>query len=127
MSRRVHILAGVTPSGKRWRAHCACGYPTSPRASRERAIEALETEHGYQDAVCALCGRDRSEGLPHSRRYDHVRVLDDPDRPGDQFLVCRDDEQACHDLSAQRQVHLDRSAFEAFGVETPRPTLRIVR
>jgi len=80
--------------------------------------------HGYQAPICALCDRDRSEGLPHSRRYGHVHVLNDGD---DQFLACRDDERACRDLAQQKQLHLDRAAFEAFDMELPRPTLRVVR
>jgi hypothetical protein len=45
------------------------------------------------------------------------------EQTGDQLLVCRDDEQTCRDLAAQHQVELDRAAL---GVETPRPTLRVI-
>jgi hypothetical protein len=128
LPRRVHLLDGVgLPTKKGFRARCTCGWSTTPRASEERAIAALETEHGYQDPICALCGRDRSDtNLPHSRRQEHVRVLLD-EATGDQLIVCRDDERTCLDLSRQRQVPLDRTALEGLGLEPPRPTLRVVR
>lgn len=118
--RQVHLLAGLgLPTTKGRRAFCSCGWSTTPRASADRAIAALETEHGYQDPVCDLCGRDRSDtSLPHSRRNEHVHVLLD-DATGHQFIACRDDERTCLDLARRQQVHLDRSALEAFGVEPP--------
>ena len=87
----MHLLADVTASGRRFRAYCTCGWSTTLRVERRRAIEALKTGHGYQDPVCDLCGRNRTDtNLPWSQRNDHVRVLvDEPN--GDQLVVCRDD------------------------------------
>jgi hypothetical protein len=97
--RRVHLLADVTPSGRRFRAYCTCGWSTTPRVDRRRAIEALETGHGYQDPVCDVCRRDRTDtNLPWSQRNDHVHAfVVEPN--GDQFVVCRDDRRACSDLT----------------------------
>ena len=125
--RRVHMPAGFTPAGRKIRAHCTCGYRTTPRVDERRATEALESEHGETKPVCDLCGREHFEqGGRRSRRFDHLRVLVD-DATGHQFLVCSDDEPACHDRARQQQVRLDRAAFEALGIELPRPTLRLIR
>jgi hypothetical protein len=107
--RRVHLLADVTASGRRFRAYCTCGWSTTPRVDRRRAIEALETGHGYQDPVCDLCGRNRTDtDLPWSQRNDHVRLLvDEPN--GDQLVVCRDDTRACSDLTRRAQLQVVRS------------------
>jgi hypothetical protein len=106
--RRVHLLADVTASGRRFRAYCTCGWSTTPRLDRRRAIEALETGHGYQDPVCDLCERNRTDtNLPWSQRNDHVRVLvDEPN--GDQLVVCRDDTRACSDLTRRAQLQVVR-------------------
>jgi hypothetical protein len=106
--RRVHLLADVTASGHRFRARCTCGWSTTPRVDKHRAAEALETGHGYQDPVCDLCGRDRTDtNLPWSQRNDHVRVLVD-EHSGDLLVVCRDDKQACWDLTRRPRLQVVR-------------------
>ena len=115
--RLVHVPAGTLPSGRRFRAVCSCGWVSTPRVDERRAVEALETEHGYQDAVCAPCGRDRDDpGLPWGDRYRHIEVLTDP-ASGDQVLACSDDQAACQTLSA-------KAALES--VAAPRPSLRVI-
>ncbi|MCU1630642.1 MAG: hypothetical protein JWP64_5591 [Pseudonocardia sp.] len=116
------MFAGFTPAGRRVRAHCTCGDVTTPRVDERRALDALECEHGTSRTFCDLCGRDRSVDLTHRNRFVDLRLLVD-ERTGDQLLVCADDEQACRELAAQHQVELDRAAL---GVETPRPTLRVI-
>lgn len=100
-----------------------CGWSSTPRTSTERALGAFRAEHASDPLVCGLCDRVRAD-LDHLGRPRLLRVLEAG--PGDQILVCRDNERTCADLTEQRQVHLDRTAFEAFGVEPPRPTLRVV-
>lgn len=117
-SRRVHVPAGTFLSGRRFRAACSCGWVSTPRVDERRAVEALETEHGYEDAICALCGRSRDDmGLPWADRYRHVEVLTDP-ASGDQFLACSDDQEECRTLSAQASQKL---------TEVRRPVLRVIQ
>lgn len=98
-ARRVHLMAGFARSGRRARAVCTCGEATTPRASEARALTALRAEHGATRAQCALCGHDY-EGLSWQR---------------------------IRDGAAQRQVHLDRAAFDALGVAKPPAVLRVVK
>jgi hypothetical protein len=121
---RVHLMDGFAPSGKRVRAVCSCGYATTPRADQNRALTALLSEHGYTRPVCALCGRDY-EGLSWQQIRDGLAVLND--RLDGEFLACRDMPQSCRDGAAQRQVQLDRAAFEQLGAELPSPRLRLIQ
>ena len=115
-SQKVHILVECAAVGRRVRAHCTCGWSTTPRVSGQRAREALEAEHGYTDPVCALCGRDRSEGLPRTRRYENLRVIND-EQSGEQYLACLADDPECFDRF-----------FRLAGIEPPpRPRLRLIR
>lgn len=123
-ARLVHVLAGVASFGRRTRATCWCSWSTTPRASTERALGAFRAEHASDPLVCGLCDRVRAD-LDHLGRPRLLRLLQAG--PGDQILVCSDNERTCADLTGQRQVHLGRTAFEAFGVKLPRPTLRVVR
>jgi hypothetical protein len=103
---------------------CHCGYTTTPRASEQRALQALHSEHGQQAETCDICHRDRHD--PGARRpFEHLRVITDPDN-GDELLVCADDQQACNDAGRQLQVQLDRAAFDSLGIEMPRPRLRLI-
>ena len=121
--RRVHLMAGFAPSGRRVRAVCSCGEATTPRASMQRALAALLAEHGTTRPRCVLCGRDY-EGLSWQQVRDALVVLED--RLDGEFLACRDMPQSCRDGAAQRQVHLDRAAFDALGIEKPAPMLRVL-
>lgn len=121
-SQKVHILVECTAVGRRVRAHCTCGWSTTPRVSGRRAREALEAEHGYTDPVCALCGRDRSEGLPRTRRYENLRVIND-EQSGEQYLACLADDPECFDLVQQEVAE----ANWALKPPPPRPALRLIR
>jgi DNA invertase Pin-like site-specific DNA recombinase len=127
--RRVHVPAGFLPAGvngDKVRAVCACGWKTRARPDEQKARATLESQHGHMEPVCHLCGRDRQDpDRPYQYRYDHLEVLTDPDT-GDQLLVCADDQTACRDASAQRQVHLDRAAADALGLPDIRPSLRVI-
>lgn len=122
--RLVHVLDGVATSGSRTSAVCSCGWSTSSRTTTARAVAAFRAQHECDPLVCGLCGRHRHvlDGLG---RPADLRVLDAG--AGDQLLVCRTDERTCGDLARRRQVHLDRAACDAVGIDTPRPTLRLVR
>jgi DNA invertase Pin-like site-specific DNA recombinase len=66
---RVHIPAGFLPAaGDKVKAACTCGWTTTARTDENRALAALETQHGYQAETCQLCGRDRRDDEPHSDR-----------------------------------------------------------
>jgi hypothetical protein len=120
--------AGFTPaSGGKVRAYCSRGERTTPRVSEARALEALESEHGYSTGTCGLCERDRSDiDLTRARRYDHLEILTDPVN-GDQILVCRTDQEGCRARAEQRQVQLDRRARGHDAPWPPHPpTLRVL-
>jgi hypothetical protein len=106
---------------------CSCGYTTTPRASETRALAALLDNHGWTPPICVTCGHDH-QGYPgrnwEALRARDIQILTDP-ASGGTFLVCRDLPQACREGSAQRQLHLDRAAFDAFGLELP-PRLRVI-
>lgn len=127
--RKVHVPAGTLPAGEKGdkvRAVCACGWKTRARPDEQKAYASLETQHGYQEPICNLCGRDRQDkDRPDRYRYDHLEVITDPDT-GDQLLVCADDQQACRDAGAQRQIHLDRATAQTLGLPDARPDLRVV-
>jgi hypothetical protein len=72
-----------------------------------------------------LCGADYAGTDWLTLRSRYVQVLTDP-VTGDEFLTCRDLPRSCRDGAAQRQLHLDRSAAEAFGLVLPPPALRVV-
>lgn len=123
----VHRPDGFAPSGPRQRAVCSCGWSTSPRSSEERALATLESEHGHSWPVCALCGKDYDDlSLTWQQLRDQLEILTDPDGKLGQVLVCRGMPSTCLDAAAQRQVHLDRAAFDDLGMEAPRPRLRVV-
>ena len=88
-------------------------------------VEALLAEHGYTNPQCQVCGTDHHGHSWQDLRTRYVQILTDPSS-GDEFLVCRDLPRACRDGAAQQQVQLDRAAAEAFGIQLPRPTLRLV-
>ncbi|MGW5384003.1 hypothetical protein [Nocardia sp. NPDC003963] len=123
----VHLPWGYLPSGRRVRAVCSCGFATTPRASEARALAALLDDHGWTPPICATCGHDH-QGYPgrdwEALRDRDIQILTDP-ATGGTFLVCRDLPQSCREGSAQRQLHLDRAAFDAFGLELP-PRLRVI-
>jgi len=122
--RRVHLMNGFLPAGRRVRAVCSCGYRTTPHTDEFRAREALATEHGQSQPRCAVCGRDY-EGRPWQQILIDLQILTDP--IDGEFLACRDAPPNCRDGAAQRQVHLDRAGFEQLGAEPPRPRLRLIR
>jgi hypothetical protein len=66
-------------------------------------------------------GRDYA-GRSWEQVRDDLQILTDPGHG--EFLACRGALAACRDGAAQRQVRLDRAAFESFGAEPPR--LRVV-
>ncbi len=129
-ARRVHVLAGFAPAGRRVRAACACGYLTTPRVDEARAARALESEHASGREECDRCGRDRRDAEPaHRWRHDHLRLLvggepvddvlaavlatrgDDGAwlawHERDQVLVCRDELEECARLAEQRTRVVD--------------------
>ena len=116
-------MDGYVPGGRGVRAVCSCGHATTPRADEQRALRALASEHGQTTPRCAVCDRDY-EGRSWEQLRDDLQILTDPDHG--EFLACRGAPQACRDGAAQRQVHLDRAAFEQLGAEPPRPRLRVV-
>jgi hypothetical protein len=129
MPQRLHFFAGCVPSGKRVRAVCHCGHATTPRASRERAREALDVEHCFTPVECQLCDRDLQE-FSGSRGRDlalrAARVVSIPNpMPGEsaEFFACRDT-NTCYPLARARQHELDKAAYLALGM---RPQLRLVR
>lgn len=124
-SRRIHLMTGFAPSGRRVRAVCACGYATTPRIGEQRALDALQAEHGSSRPQCALCGRDYAGHSWQQLRDTDLRILTDP-ATGAQFLVCRELTQDCSDGAAQRQLHLDRAALESRGLPVPAPRLRLL-
>lgn len=125
--RYVHMVAGITPAGGRVRAVCSCGHATTPRVNEQAAVRALQSEHGFTRQQCQLCGRDYDD-LTWEQLRAAVEVLDAGDiGQVEQFMVCRNMPQACRDGAAQAQVHLDRAAGNALGVDMPAPRLRIVR
>ncbi|WP_280490341.1 hypothetical protein [Nocardia carnea] len=125
-SRRVCLPSGFTPSGGEWhRACCTCGYRTTARVSEARALAALLAEHEQSDPVCALCGTDYSGRAGDRLAWRlYLDLVDDP--TGGVFLACRGMPRACGDGAAQNQLHLDRAAFDLFGLDLPRPRLRLV-
>lgn len=84
----VHRMEGFTPSGTKWQAWCRCGHGSTPRANRDRALEALRTGHSTEPPVCCLCGKDYTDtgwmGIRHS-----LRVLVDT-LNGNEFMCCDD-------------------------------------
>ena len=122
--RRVHLMDGFAPSGRRVRAACTCGVATTPRVNETRALDALQSDHGFTPPVCALCGHDY-EGRTWLQIVRHdLQIL--KDSIDGEFLACRDMPQACRDGADQRQMHLDREAFDAFGIPTQAPKLRVI-
>lgn len=117
MSRLVHMPDGFTPASRgRVRAHCSCGYCTTPRADEVRAAVALDSEHGETQPTCELCGREHFRpGGDWARRFDALQVRTD-DGTGDQVLVCADDERACWERSARRHAQ-----------QSQRPALRLLQ
>jgi hypothetical protein len=90
-------------------------------------LAALLDDHGWTPPICVTCGPDH-QGYPgrnwEALRARNVQILTDP-ATGGTFLVCRDLPQSCREGSAQRQLHLDRAAFDAFGLELP-PRLCVI-
>lgn len=95
---RLHFPEGYTQSGRKWRARCHCGWPTTPRVDRKRAYDALLAEHGYTGGgtiatPCAICGetvKAHATDLYWTElRYpwEVFRPLQDGDR---EVYVCRD-------------------------------------
>lgn len=122
--RRAHLMAGFAPSGKRVRAVCSCGEATTPRADQARALAALLAEHGTTRPQCASCGHDY-DGLSWQQIRDALVVLDLG--ADGEFLACRGTPQRCREGAAQRQVHLDRAAFDGLGLTKPPPALRVLK
>jgi hypothetical protein len=130
---RVHRMAGFAPAGARVRAVCACGHATTSRVDEAAALRALRDAHPFTAAVCALCGTDYddpTEATLHPRTdWERLRrvldIITDP-TTGEQFYACAGGPRACYDGADQRQVHLDRAAFEGLGFEPPRPRLQVV-
>jgi hypothetical protein len=121
----VHLPWGYVPSSRqRVRAFCSCGWGTTPRADRGRALDALITEHGYTAPVCALCDTDF---LAEGHSWDDIRnrdleiLLDG----SNQFLACKGAPRRCRDGAAQKQLHLDQAVAQSFGITMPRPRLRL--
>jgi hypothetical protein len=118
--RRVHLIDGLVPSGRKVCAVCTCGARTTPRVSEDRALAALVESHPLTEPTCVLCGADYAGTDWLTLRSRYVQVLTDP-VTGDEFLTCRDLPRSCRDGAAQRQLHLDRSAAEAFGCQICQP------
>lgn len=126
MSTRLHFPEGFIHAGKKWRACCHCGHATTARVTRERASEALDTEHGWTNTPCAICGIE----CANSRPWTQFRPLVDGDQ---EVWVCRDD-SACSDrYRADRDADTLKCGCEqvyvaAFGHyhDTGRPVLRVV-
>jgi hypothetical protein len=123
--RRVHLIDGLAPSGRKVYAVCSCGFRTTPRVSEGRALAALVQTHPLTDPTCALCGAEHAGHGWLALRSRYVQILTDP-ATGDEFLTCRGLPRSCRDGAAQRQLHLDRAAADAFGLEPRPPALRVV-
>ena len=121
---RVHLPSGFAPSGARHRAVCTCGWSTSARAHQTLAMAALVDGHQVDEPVCRLCERHRGDDTDLLAWRRHLRVLSDS--LDGEFLACDDDLRTYMDLAAQRQVHLDRAAFEGLGMDVPAPQLRVL-
>ena len=88
--KRVHLMSGFTPSGaSKWRACCWCGFRTTPRATRERALRALGVDHALDVPECVLCGITYPDADWMTVRNRLLVVLDDP-YTGGSFASCRD-------------------------------------
>src|SRR5688572_17243954 len=86
--RRVHLPWGYLPSGKRVRAACSCGWITTPRVDKRRALDALLSEHGYTDPVCATCETDHSRHSWDELRNKVIEIMRDPSRD-EEWIMCR--------------------------------------
>lgn len=110
--RVVCLMAGFVPSGaSKHRAVCTCGWSTSPRVTRQRALDALDTEHGVTRAQCACCGTDYSD-LDWQKRRNALEILEDS--LDGQFLSCRGAPQRCQEEAARRV----RAAEDRFAAAT---------
>lgn len=100
---------------------------TTPRATEDRALTALLSDHGWTVPICVLCEKDHQGyvGRDWFALQREVEILDDP-HTGGTFLVCRNSPQSCRDRTDQRMLHLDRTVAEGFGIDIPRPRLRVV-
>ncbi|MEU7802556.1 hypothetical protein AB0B10_25180 [Micromonospora arborensis] len=120
----MHLVDGFLPIGGRVRATCSCGHTTTPRVDETRALAALRADHELSPPICALCGHDYTGRSWYQLRTVDLRIL--TDSTNGQFLACRDLPTSCLDGAAQRQMHLDRAAFEGFGLPVPAPRLRVI-
>ncbi|MFR9774170.1 hypothetical protein [Nocardia sp. SC052] len=101
--------------------------------NQDRALDALLSEHGWTAPVCALCDTDHRPHVPgRNAGFDgwlelrrRVEILTDPST-GDKFLACAGMPQSCQDGAKQKQLRLDRAIADGFGIDMPRPTLRLV-
>lgn len=124
-STTIHLPWGFLPVGKRVRAACSCGFRTTPRVDQSRAQDALLSEHGFTRPVCQLCDADHEGHSWLELRTRYVEIVTDP-ATGEQFLACRGMPRSCSDAARQKQLHLDQSVAAAFGIELPRPSLRLI-
>lgn len=123
--RTVHLPTGYTHVGKKIRGWCACGYSTTPRVDQARALDALLSEHGYTDPLlCELCDANHS-GSVWAAVLRRIEIRDDHD--GTTYVVCRGMPKSCQDGAARKQLRLDSAVSAAFGIDLPRPRLRVVR
>jgi hypothetical protein len=99
---------------------------TTPRVSENRARAALSADHPLDLPESALCGRQRPATDPDAGRLKDLKILTITGATVEQVLVCKTDLTACRDGAIQRQMHLDRAAFEGFGLEPPIPRLRLI-
>jgi hypothetical protein len=120
----VHMHNGYLPAtAKKNRACCSCGYTTGPYPTAEEARHALLGEHPTDPPVCRLCGAARWDTDPLSGRWVDLEIL--TVSPDDQILACCTDMKQCRDRAAQRQLHLDRAAYDELGLDNfPAPKLR---
>lgn len=123
--KRVHLVDGFARYAGGVRAVCTCGEATTTRTSEDRALTALLADHGQTRPECALCCHDYS-GLPWQQFRRRLTILHDKVEDT-QFLACTDMPPSCRDGYAQRQMRLDRAAFEAFGIEPPPVQLRLIQ
>lgn len=136
---RVHLLAGFTPAGRRVRAWCSCGEVTTPRVNQDRALQALQVEHGTSTPTCERCGHEHRHPLPD--RNEHLQVLVNgravpnlldvvvtASRYDEAWLAWREAEQtlACADLDACQARTVSHEWPEAPVRAVQPPTLRLI-
>lgn len=111
---RLHFPEGWIERGGKVRACCHCGWATTPRVNRKRALDALYVEHGYTGrgsiaTECAICGETvRAHGTDLywselRNPWEVFRPLVDGNR---EVFICRDEKACGQRYEAHRRADL---------------------